>query len=60
MLHQHLNSVERRLIAREGSREWDFTHGRDFRWLILLGVLVSVITLYFTFDAWLSNVRLLP
>lgn len=60
MLHQHLSPVERRLIAREGSREWAFAHEKEFRWLILLGTLLAAAALYFTIELWLNGAMLLP
>lgn len=60
MLHQHMSLEERRLIAREGSREWEFTQRRDFRWLVLLGALVIALSLAFALTMWINGAQMLP
>jgi hypothetical protein len=60
MLHQHMTLEERRLMAREGSREWEFTHRNDFRWLLLLGALVIAVALAFALTMWISGASMLP
>jgi hypothetical protein len=60
MLHQQLSPVERKLIAREGSREWSFAREREFRWLIVLGSLLAAGAMYFAVQMWLSGAIMLP
>ncbi len=60
MLHQHLSPVERKLIAREGAREWAFAREREFRWLLLLGLVLAAAAMYFAVEIWLSGAVMLP